>query len=208
MAKFWGKSGDDWYMGTSAADEAYGLGGNDKLQGGLGNDTLDGGLGDDWLGDPYGGDAGNDRMYGREGNDQLFGGTGNDLLDGGSSNDTVKGGRGNDTMIGGSGDDWLVDTLRDDGFDLFLPGAGNDQMVSYFDQSRDVFRFQSASGGFGRDDIDYFEKGIDRIEFQGYVSSSVTVAATTAGTTFSFLDGSSVTVDGTGLQQGVDFTFI
>lgn len=208
MAKFWGTTSNDWYMGTSAADEAYGGAGNDSLQGGAGNDTLDGGLGDDWLGDPYGGDAGNDRMYGREGNDQLFGGAGNDWLDGGSGHDTVKGGRGNDTLVGGAGDDWLIDTMRDDGADLFLPGAGNDHMVSYYDQTQDIFRMQAAPGGFGHDNIQYFEKGIDRIEFQSYAASGMTMATTSTETIFSFQDGSSLTVDSVGLQMNRDYVFI
>ena len=208
MAIFYGKSTADRLTGTSNADSLYGGGGDDSLAGGLGDDFLDGGAGNDWLGDPYSGDAGNDRMYGRAGNDQLFGGAGNDWLDGGADNDTVKGGRGDDTLVGGAGDDWLIDTLRDDGADLFLPGTGNDHMVSYFDQTTDIFRMQAASGGFGRDDIQYFEKGIDRIEFQGYTAGSMSVAATQTGTVFSFRDGSSLTVDSTGLVAGRDYVFV
>lgn len=207
MAKFWGKETADRLTGSSDADSIYGGGGNDSLAGGLGNDYLNGGAGNDWLGDPYSGDAGNDSMYGGTGNDQLFGGAGNDWLDGGADNDTIKGGRGDDTMFGGAGDDWLVDTLRDDGHDLFVPGAGNDHMVSYYDATTDIFRMQAAPGGFGHDDIQYFERGIDRIEFQGYTAGGMSVSTTQTGTVFSFRDGSSLTVDATGLQAGRDYVF-
>ncbi|WP_448206539.1 calcium-binding protein [Azospirillum sp. sgz302134] len=208
MASFWGKDTADRFTGTSDADSIYGGGGNDSLAGGLGNDLLDGGAGNDWLGDPYTGDPGNDRMYGRAGNDQIFGGEGNDYVDGGADADTVKGGRGDDTLVGGSGDDWLVDTLRDGGTDLFLPGTGNDHMVSYFDGLADVFRMQAAPGGFGHDSIQYFERGIDRIQFQGYTAGGMTVSSSQTGTTFSFQDGSSLTVDSTGLQAGRDYVFV
>ncbi len=208
MPIFRGKNSNDRLTGTNGDDRLYGGGGDDQLLGGAGNDHLEGGDGDDWLGDPYAGDPGDDRMLGQAGNDQLFGGAGNDWLDGGTGNDTVKGGRGNDTLIGGDGDDWLIDSLRDDGADLFLPGAGNDHMVSYHDQTMDIFRMERVRGGFGQDDIANFEKGIDRIEFQGYTAASMTVTATDSHTVFAFRDGSSLTVDATGLQAGQDYFFI
>ncbi len=226
MANFWGTTGSDRLNGTDVADSMYGRSGDDMIQGGAGNDflsgedgqdslngglgddTLFGGNGDDWLGDPYSGDPGDDRMYGGWGNDQIFGGAGNDSLDGGAGNDTVKGGTGNDTLIGADGDDWLVDTLRDGGADLFLPGAGNDHMVSYFDQMADVFRMQQAASGFGQDSISYFEAGIDRVEFRGYTAGDVAVAAGNGNTTFSFKDGSSLQVDSVGLVAGRDYVFM
>lgn len=207
MARFSGTNAAERYLGTDSADTVYGNGGNDSLAGGLGNDFLDGGLGNDWLGDPYAGDPGNDRMHGRQGDDQLFGGAGGDWLDGGSGNDTVKGGRGDDTLVGGTGDDWLIDTLRDDGSDIFLPGVGNDHMVSYRDSATDIFRFDVAPGGFGTDDISYFEAGIDRVEFRGFSAADLTVSTTATNTAFGFRDGSSLTVDAVGLVSGRDYVF-
>lgn len=207
MANVSGTRGHDRLTGTSDADAIYGGDGNDSLVGSLGNDTLFGGIGDDWLGDPYSGDPGDDRMYGGWGNDQLFGGNGNDSLDGGAENDTLKGGRGNDTLIGGDGDDWLVDTLRDDGADLFRPGAGNDHMVSYADQSVDRFLIEQAAGGFGHDEITGFETGTDRIEFHGYASAGVMISTSAAATAFTFADSSTLNVDRTGLIAGRDYLF-
>jgi len=69
----------------------------------------------------------------------LFGERGNDLLQGGSGNDTLIGWAGDDTLIGGSGNDFMV---GDAGADHF------------------VFR-----PGFGRDVIQRFEPGLDRIDF-------------------------------------------
>lgn len=203
----YGRAGDDWIQGLGGADVLYGEDGNDSLIGGAGNDTLFGGNGDDWLGDPYAGDAGDDRMYGGWGNDRLYGGAGNDSLDGGAGQDTITGGTGNDTLIGADGDDTLIDTLRDGGVDRFDPGAGNDHMVSYHDGNADAFLMRRAAGGFGHDDIAYFEAGIDRITFIGYTASELSVSVSGSATTFSFTDGSTLTVDSAGLMAGRDFLF-
>jgi Ca2+-binding RTX toxin-like protein len=204
----YGRSGDDAIQGLGGNDVIYGEWGNDRLVGGAGRDTLDGGAGNDWLGDPYSGDDGDDRMVGGAGFDQINGGAGNDNLDGGADNDTIKGGTGNDTMAGGSGDDWLIDTLRDNGADVFDPGTGNDHMKSYFDGMSDLFIMRKAAGGFGDDDIAYFEKGIDRIEFRGYTAADATVTTSGNSTTFTFSDGSSLLVDATGLSAGHDYLFV
>lgn len=203
-----GLDGDDRINGAGGNDLLYGERGNDSLIGGLGNDKFHGGDGNDWLGDPYGGnEAGNDSMWGDAGNDQLFGGEGNDWLNGGTGDDIVKGMRGDDTMIGGSGNDMLYDSYRDGGADLFQPGTGNDTMVSFADGLVDRFLIEQATGGFGTDTINYFEKGVDQIDFHGYAAWEMAMTSNGTATTFAFTDGSSLTVDQIGLSAGQDFIF-
>ena len=203
-----GLDGDDRVNGAGGNDQLYGERGNDSLIGGLGNDQLHGGDGNDWLGDPYGGnEAGNDSMWGDAGSDQLFGGDGNDWLNGGTGDDIVKGMRGDDTMIGGAGNDTLYDSYRDGGADLFQPGTGNDLMVSYTDGQVDRFLMEQAPGGFGQDTINYFEKGVDQIEFHGYAAWETGMTSSGSTSVFTFTDGSSLTVDQIGLSAGHDFIF-
>ena len=189
-----GGSGRDTLMGGPGQDRLEGGAGNDFLSGVDGNDTILGGEGDDtligWIGaDQMDGQNGSDlymvdaldrvtdtgtagydraqiyletdvaldlthwrgleRVNGYTGNDTLdasahgtaiflFGERGNDLLRGGSGNDSLIGGTGNDTLIGGAGNDYMV---GDAGADHF------------------VFR-----AGFGRDVIQRFEDGLDRID--------------------------------------------
>lgn len=90
--------------------------------------------------------GGNDLMRGFGGADWLMGGAGHDLLIGGAGNDTLDGGLGRDTLDGGAGVDVLTGGA---GADLLLGGGG-----------ADVFAFRS---GQGRDVIDDFQDGIDRI---------------------------------------------
>ena len=159
------------------------------------------------VGESLTGTVGVDAIYGEGGNDTLDGGAGNDWLDGGTGDDILKGMRGDDTMIGGAGNDTLYDSYRDGGADLFRPGTGNDQMVSYTDGQVDRFLMEQATGGFGQDSINYFERGIDQIEFHGYTAAQMSLTTSGFSSVFAFADGSSLTVDQVGLTAGHDFIF-
>lgn len=71
-----GRNGDDWIIGTAAADIIFGSAGNDTISGGDGNDTIWGG-------------AGNDATYGDAGNDLISGGGGVDSINGGVDGDVL-----------------------------------------------------------------------------------------------------------------------
>lgn len=62
-----GGVGNDYIVGTSAANKISGLAGNDTIDGGAGNDILNGGAGDD-------------TFLGLSGQDVIYGGTGTDTL--------------------------------------------------------------------------------------------------------------------------------
>lgn len=181
-----GNQGDDLLEGGGGNDFLSGVDGNDTLRGGDGNDTLIGWTGADVMDGGEGSDlymidamdrlqdsgttgydraqiyqasgvfldlsdwSGIERVNGFSGNDRLdaaglnaaiflFGERGDDLLHGGSGNDTLIGGAGNDTLAGSGGNDFMV---GDAGADIF------------------VFR-----PGFGRDVVQRYEPGVDRIDF-------------------------------------------
>lgn len=155
-----GGAGHDWMSGGGGNDRLSGGLGNDRILGGLGNDILDGGLGADTI-------------DGDDGNDHILGGGGADLLRGGNGNDTILGGIGNDKMLGGFGHDQMNggvgnDLLRGEGGnDLLLGGAGHDTLIGGIGNDTlnggagaDVFVF---SKGNGRDVINGYEKGVDRL---------------------------------------------
>lgn len=71
-----GRNGDDWIIGTAAADVIFGSAGNDTISGGDGNDTIWGG-------------TGNDATYGDAGNDLISGGSGADSINGGVDGDVL-----------------------------------------------------------------------------------------------------------------------
>lgn len=120
------------------------------LGGGEGADTIVGGDGADTLI----GDAGADSLRGERGNDQIFGDDDNDYLNGGVGADLLNGGAGNDTLVG----DWGNDTLVGDvGADIFWAGNGADVFV--YNALAD-----STVANTGRDRINVFELGVDRID--------------------------------------------
>jgi Ca2+-binding RTX toxin-like protein len=171
-----GTVGDDFLLGSTAADVSFGFDGNDLILGfnapfsGLpqspsivnsfnvekrlsGNDTLSGG-------------AGSDGIYGGDGNDRIFGGDGNDdqqpggvfrllVLNGVYQFPTgLYGGDGNDIIDGGNGSDTLFGNLGNDtligGDDVdtdFLFGElGNDRLIGFFATDR-------FAGGSGIDTV-------------------------------------------------------
>lgn len=114
-----GTEGDDFMLGTPAADVVAGFGGNDVIYGLDGHDVVCGGPGDDTI---LGGN-GNDKLYGEAGNDVLLGGAGNDLGDGGPGRDRLFGDAQNDTLTGAAGNDYLN---GGDGADRLSGAAGKD----------------------------------------------------------------------------------
>ncbi len=90
-------------------------------------------------------------LIGNLGNDTIVGGSGIGMLFGMDGNDTITAGSGNSYLYGGDGNDRLVDGAGDN---YFKGGAG-----------ADVFAFNT--GTTGRDIIDDFTKGVDRIEIKG-----------------------------------------
>lgn len=129
----------------SNGDMAYGLGGDDRL-------------------DLRGGD---DFGFGGPGADTLLGGTGHDVLLGGPGDDVLEGAEGDDVLEGGAGDDTLV---GGGGTDLIKGDAGDDLMIG----SAGVDYFYLDAEGDGRDTIQGFEWGVDRL----FVGDSTTFAGT------------------------------
>lgn len=159
-----GGAGDDWMIGRGGNDTLRGGTGNDRLLGEAGNDNLSGGAGNDVV---FGG-AGDDRLQGDAGNDMLRGDAGKDTLTGGLGNDTLLGGADNDMLRGSEGNDWLQGDAGADrllggtGNDTLVGGAGNDTLAG--EAGADVFVF---AAGFGRDVIQGYELGVDRILISG-----------------------------------------
>ncbi len=135
-------SGDDYLLGTDAAEYLGGGMGSDSIAAGGGNDWAFGGPGDDILlgqagEDHLEGHAGNDALFGGAGNDalngDLIGQTGNDYLSGGDGSDWVNAGNGADVLLGGTGNDWLFGEY---GPDHLSGGAGDDFLIGDFFASR------------------------------------------------------------------------
>jgi Ca2+-binding RTX toxin-like protein len=108
--------------------------------------------------------TGNDTLYGEGGNDHLLGQAGRDALVGGSGKDTLTGGAGADRLFGG----YDSDVLRGNSGDDFLKGEGG----------ADFFDFRS---GDGRDTINDWDDGTDRIRLYGVTNSNQISIAGLAG---------------------------
>ncbi|MGG6298161.1 hypothetical protein ACQ4M4_27525 [Leptolyngbya sp. AN02str] len=107
--------------------------------------------------------GGDDFIHGKGGNDRIRGDQGNDTLLGGSGNDILAGYSGNDRLIGGSGNDFLGGGAGADSF-VFDAGAA-------FTTSR-----------LGKDRIDDFELGVDRIVLD---KTTFTTLQSVSGNSFS-----------------------
>ena len=166
-----GGAGNDVLAGGSGNDMLYGDGGNDTLYGETGNDRLVGGSGNDVL---YG-QSGIDEIYGEAGDDTLIGGTEVDYLYGQSGIDRLFGEQGSDAIFGGAdtdflygqdGGDYLYGEAGSDrieggsGADSITGGQGNDHLFG--GSEGDYFYFL---GDFGRDRVDDFQRGLDRLVF-------------------------------------------
>lgn len=217
-----GAGNDDVFAGRGH-DIIVGHEGDDRLFGGDGEDRL---KGDDGADTQYGGDAtdlvtgdgGDDVMFGGKGGDRLFGGAGDDVVFGGSDRDVAYGDAGHDRLYGGDDHDVLYGGA---GADLFDGGAGWDRMVTGADGAQDEFVFvydAVLDQGSGRDRIEGFEVGIDKIvlentsfaalDFSSFVRDGV------EGTAISY--AGSADVEGVILLEGItaaqlgdgDFVFI
>ena len=146
---------DQPLTGGDGKDELSGDNGDDEIDGGRGADELSGGGGADTL---MGG-GGKDTVFGGSGGDDLNGGGGQDSLDGGSGNDMLNGGGGRDVLIGGRGNDTLD---GGGGRDLLNGGKGADVLIG--GRGRDTFEFRP---GDGRDTIEDFQQGRDKIAIDG-----------------------------------------
>jgi Ca2+-binding RTX toxin-like protein len=126
------------------------------------SDTLDGRGGDDWL---YGND-GRDQLLGGSGNDHLYGGAGRDVLDGQDGDDVLDGGSGNDRLVGGAGRDIFVVTPA------AAAGHGGEDDD---DNDNDTLHFgalpEGDGRGAGRDVIQDFTRGQDRIDLSAFHTS-------------------------------------
>lgn len=163
-----GDAGNNQLIGLGGRDRMSGQGGDDLLRGGDDSDVLDGGGRNDQLfggrgADILTGGAGADRLNGDQGDDALGGGLGDDRHNGGGGNDTINGGGGRDLLLGQAGNDRLFggagnDTLRGGSANDFLNGGGG----------ADRFVFAPREG---RDVIDGFQDGLDKILILGPVNS-------------------------------------
>lgn len=204
----WGDDGEDVLIGGNADDLLWGDGGNDVLDGGagedvlhglLGDDTLTGGVGDDTLGGGAGSDTARFRGAGaitvdlnlteeqdtRQGHDLLLGienvatGGGDDVLVGNAAPNRLISGGGSDRIFGNGAHDVLEagagnDTLSGgDGKDRLAGGTGNDRLNG--GAGKDIFDFRA---GDGRDIVQDFQNGIDRLDLRGLASGvdDITVA--------------------------------
>jgi cysteinyl-tRNA synthetase, unknown class len=134
------KTSDDLLMGTDSIDQLFGDDGDDTLDSQAGDDYLVGGQGSDQI------DAGDDwdMVYGEWGNDEINGDAGNDMLWGNDDDDTLAGDTGDDRLVGDRGDDILT---GGNGHDIFVYENFNPETL-------------------GRDTINDFEAGIDKIELR------------------------------------------
>lgn len=200
-----GLLGKDTLLGNRGNDTLLGGGGNDSLIGGNGKDLLDGGAKADLMRGGLGNDtyrvaqAGDQvREKSNQGTDTVqalvrhtlganvenllikgskaLNGTGNALgnrllgnraanqLNGLAGTDTLLGNRGNDTLVGGAG----ADTLRG--------GLGKDR-----------FRYQQAA--HGKDTINDFRSGVDKVEVLGARFKGLSTGALSAANFVSNLNG-------------------
>jgi serralysin len=114
--------------------------------------------------------------------DRLIGNAGLNALDGGSGNDVLDGKGGRDGLVGGAGRDRLVG------------GKGNDALTG--NAARDTFVFDA---GGGRDSIEDFQDGVDRILLRGFglvdTAAALSLAVQVgADVVFTFGDGSVLTL--------------
>jgi endoglucanase Acf2 len=141
--------------------------------------------------DAIAGTAANDFLTAAAGNDVVFGLAGDDQLHGLSGNDELHGGGGNDHLYGNVGDDVLI---GDAGADFVVGGEG-----------RDVFKYLALTDSTtaGRDFIETFEKGSDKIDLSALNVNFNQLAFSSAngygyvgivGTDFSIKIGNGVTL--------------
>ena len=121
-------------------------------------------------------------VTGGAGADRIDGGNNNDVLTGGGGSDVVQGGAGNDLVNGGEGNDFL---RGQDGVDTINGGGGNDQISGGLGADildggagADIFFYEgrTASDALGKDTINNFVSGTDKIDVRGAGGSGATVS--------------------------------
>jgi len=188
-----GFGGNDVLRGDAGNDVLEGGNGNDTLDGGTGADTMVGGTGNNtfvvdslddvinvsgsWgvtinsfvnydVEERWGSDA---IIAGDEDNGPLklnllgtavkgVGGEGHDMITGNAGANILGGAEGNDTLVGGSGADTLIGYRGND----VLFGDSNTNNIN---NAADTFRFNTTDG---TDDIYFFAKGSDKLQFQQF----------------------------------------
>lgn len=141
-------TGNDYLLGTTAADTIDALAGDDVIYGDAGDDNLTGNDGDDVID----GGLGVDTISGNDGDDRLYGSAGNDVMGGDAGKDALYGGAGDDTLHGGLDDDDLQGSVGDD---TLYGDAGNDQL-------RGDAGIDHLEGGPGVDEY-FFAEGDDPV---------------------------------------------
>lgn len=121
-------------------------------------------------------------VTGGAGADRIDGGNNNDVLTGGGGSDVVQGGAGNDLVNGGEGNDFL---RGQDGVDTINGGGGNDQISGGLGADildggagADIFFYEgrTASDALGKDTINNFVSGTDKIDVRGAGGIGATVS--------------------------------
>lgn len=191
--------------GNELDNRLEGNAGDNVLDGGAGNDTMVGYGGDDtYIFDSEGDQATEAAVRGGTDTVQSFvsvvlganierlellgdgdaDGTGNDLsnrITGNLANNLLSGGRGDDTVVGAGGDDTVTG------------GLGRDRLEG--GDGADVFRFlavtDSSVSSRGRDTIEDFETGLDRIDLTGLDA----IRRTAADDAFTFIGSGRFTGD-------------
>jgi Ca2+-binding RTX toxin-like protein len=193
------------FTGTAGADTITTSNGADTITGGLGGDTIDAG-------------AGIDIISGGDGIDTLIGGGDGDTLDGGNDIDFLTGGAGIDTQSGGGGNDrFFVNAAGESGAgeaydggagvdELWVAGAGAHSFVGVTFASIEWLVVSSATATFDAEDVgaglasNLFINALNASSSISFVRSSAG-ATTLAGLQFFDIDGSTITLTGTG---GID----
>lgn len=180
-----GTDGDDSRFGTPGHDLFFGRGGNDSFFGEDGPDVA------------YG-DAGNDILVMGRGRNTAFGGAGNDTIQaqgiGGSTllgeggDDEITGSFDNDVLDGGAGRDRIAGL---DGNDVLTGGAGPDTFLFRGD-------LRIAVRGIGDDVINDFQRGLDRVEIETFVTPGFSSFADIAANLAQGPNGAVLTVGGEG----------
>ena len=193
-----GGQGNDFLMGRGGADTLIGSHGHDILSGGGGGDILNGGRGNDRLiggggDDRLVGDDGDDTLIGTEGANSLIGGAGADLIYDGGGSSTLSGGAGRDRLIGNAGHDRL---FGGDDADILNGGNGNDRLSGEAGADYllggggwDIFIFYE---DMGRDQIEDFVLGEDRLFLSADLVGSATLGAAVIAAHATIVDGSTV----------------
>ncbi|WP_375230151.1 CHRD domain-containing protein [Roseobacter sp. S98] len=213
-----GSSGDDLILGNNEFNVLFGGAGNDAIHSFGGADIIDGGAGTDTA--LFSAGPGVILDLDEDGNgvaqvnapegatlDQVF-----NFENINGSNNTASPNGGNDNLSGNSGSNTLNGQAGDDilngegGDDILIGGAGDDILIG--GEGADTFAF---GPGFGRDVIQDFELGVDRLDFSDFgpdFAAQVSVTQSESGAMFSFGSAGGVVLEGVSAADLTDDDFI